>query len=167
MYQNVSKSKCSLYLYFLIKQNLLISGEKMLMSVELKACVTWFIYFLELLCVSYNCAKFHHCRIYVTGFREGGPFCSPSHPWAAPKKPILNRVNNSFENGNFRKQKVSCKVVTKEDLIKNVTIPSYEPLNLTEHQINPNLSELCSKGSSYILTPSKCQLVCLTTWNIK
>ena len=28
--------KCNLYLYFLIKQNLLISGEKILMSAELK-----------------------------------------------------------------------------------------------------------------------------------
>ena len=31
-------SKCSLYLPFLIKQNLLISGEKMLISAELKCC---------------------------------------------------------------------------------------------------------------------------------
>ena len=34
---------------------------------------------------------FHHCRIWVTDFREGGVF-PPSHPWAAPKKPILNTV---------------------------------------------------------------------------
>ena len=33
-------SRCSLYLYFLIYQNLLISGEEMLMSAELKGCVT-------------------------------------------------------------------------------------------------------------------------------
>ena len=38
----------------------------MLMSAELKACVTWFIYFLDLLYVRYNCAKSHHCRICVT-----------------------------------------------------------------------------------------------------
>ena len=42
-------SKCNLYLYFLIQQNLLISGEKMLMLAELRGCVTWFIYFLDLL----------------------------------------------------------------------------------------------------------------------
>ena len=42
-------TKCSLYLHFLIQQNLLISGEKMLMSAELTGCVTWFIYFLDLL----------------------------------------------------------------------------------------------------------------------
>ena len=51
----------------------------MLMSAELKGCVTWFICFLDLLWVRYNCAKFHQCRC--------------PHPWAAPKKPILNRVN--------------------------------------------------------------------------
>ena len=33
-------SKRNLYLYFLIEQNLLISSEKMLMSAELKGCVT-------------------------------------------------------------------------------------------------------------------------------
>ena len=44
----------------------------MLMSAELKGCVTWFIYFLDLLWVRYNCAKFHHCRICVTDFRGGG-----------------------------------------------------------------------------------------------
>ena len=32
--------KCNLYLYFLIQQKLLISGEKMLMSAALKGCVT-------------------------------------------------------------------------------------------------------------------------------
>ena len=33
-------SKCNLYLYFLIKQNLLISGEKMLTSKKFKGCAT-------------------------------------------------------------------------------------------------------------------------------
>ena len=33
-------SKYNLYLYFLINQDLLISSEKMLMSAELKECVT-------------------------------------------------------------------------------------------------------------------------------
>ena len=61
------------------------------MSAELKVYVRWFIYFLDLLWIRYNCAKFHHCRLCVTDFREGGPFWPPSL-WAAPKKPILNRV---------------------------------------------------------------------------
>ena len=63
-------------------------------------------------------------------------------------------LNSSTENGNFRKENISSKVVTKEDLIKNVNIPSHKPLNLTEHQINPHLFELCSKGPSFIPTPS-------------
>ena len=46
----------------------------MLMSAELKGCVTWFIYFLDLLWVRYNCAKFHRCRICVTDFKERGGF---------------------------------------------------------------------------------------------
>ena len=70
---------------------MLIFGEKMLMSADVRMCVTWFIYFLDLLQVRYNCAKFHHCWICVTDIREGGPFCSPN-PWAAPKMPIRNRV---------------------------------------------------------------------------
>ena len=81
---------------------MLNSGEKMLMSAELKGCVTWFTYLLDLLWVRYNCAKFHHCRICVTDFREGGPFCPPSpHPWAAPKRPILNRVKGTNFHGMF------------------------------------------------------------------
>ena len=32
-------SKANLYLYFLMLQNLLISGEKMMMSAEFKGCV--------------------------------------------------------------------------------------------------------------------------------
>ena len=55
----------------------------MLISAELKGCVTRFIYFLDLLLVRYNCAKFHNCRIH---FREGG-FLATLHPWAAQKSP--------------------------------------------------------------------------------
>ena len=39
-------SKCNLYLYFLICQKLLITGEKLLMSAELRVCVTCFICFI-------------------------------------------------------------------------------------------------------------------------
>ena len=74
-------SKCNLYLHFLIWQNLLISSEKMVMSPEIKGCVTWFIYFLDLLWVRYNCAKFHHCRICATYFRERGYFCPSTPPF--------------------------------------------------------------------------------------
>ena len=94
-------SRFNLYLYFLIYQNLLISGEKSLISAEPKVCVTWFMYFLNHLLLRYECAKFHHYMMYVTDFLgRGWPFCHspPSHPWAAPKRPILNRVKRSPEN---------------------------------------------------------------------
>ena len=42
-----------------------------------KGFVTWFIYFLDLLWVRYNCDKFHHCRTRVTDFLDGDSFCSP------------------------------------------------------------------------------------------
>ena len=89
----------------------------MLMSAERKGCVTSFIYLLDLLWVRYNCAKFHHCKIYVTDFREGAflPLLPPLHPWAAPKKPILNKVKKfqerTFWAQNNKKKplwKISC-----------------------------------------------------------
>ena len=60
---------------------------KMLMPAELKGCVTWFISFLDLLWVRYICAKFHHCRMCVTDFREGGHFC--------PNPPICKQPRKS------------------------------------------------------------------------
>ena len=41
---------------------------KVLMSAVLKVCFTSIIFSLDLLLVRYNCAKFHHCRICVTGY---------------------------------------------------------------------------------------------------
>ena len=66
-------------------QNLLISNEKMLTSAELKEFihlykVTRFIHFLDVPLVRYNYAKFHHCRICVADFKEGGPKNPPNHP---------------------------------------------------------------------------------------
>ena len=59
----------------------------MLMSAEIRGCVAWFIYFLDLLWVRYKRAKFHYCRICVTYFREGGFFALPAiheQPWKGP-----------------------------------------------------------------------------------
>ena len=69
----------------------------MLMSAELEGCVTWFMYFVDLLYLRYKCDKFHNCRIFVNDCREGIIFRPPPplHPWAAPKRPILNRVKLS------------------------------------------------------------------------
>ena len=78
-------SKCNLYLNYLMQQNLVIFNEKMKISVELKRCVPWFIYFLDLLLVMYNCAKFHRCRICVADFRKGVLFASTlKQPQKAP-----------------------------------------------------------------------------------
>ena len=56
--------------------------------------------FLDLLLVRYNCAKFYHCRICVRDSRErrgGCFFCpTPSRPWTAQKRPILNRVKGGW-----------------------------------------------------------------------
>ena len=64
-------------------------------------CVTWFMYFLDLLQVRYNCAKFHQCTICVTDFRERGPFAPPSPQFVStPKRSILNRININSLNLN-------------------------------------------------------------------
>ena len=110
-------SKCNLFLYFLIQKNFLISCEKMLMSTELKECITLFIHFLDLLQARYNCAKLHHCTISVTDFRKGfffgPPICEQS-----PKKPIQNRVNVIRLPGRRCYIKISC-------LIKLVFVDIY------------------------------------------
>ena len=61
---------------------------KMLISVWLKRYATWFRYFFNLLWVRYNCAKFHHCRICATDFREGGLFA----PLSIHKQPRKSRT---------------------------------------------------------------------------
>ena len=71
--KKIFESKCSLCIYFLIQQNLLISVEKLLMSAELIECHVNHN-FSDLFQVRYNCAKFHHCKICVTDFRKGEPF---------------------------------------------------------------------------------------------
>ena len=47
----------------------------------------------------YNCSKFNHWRICVTDFKEAA-FLASSYPWAAPKKPILNRDELWTKNKN-------------------------------------------------------------------
>ena len=106
-------SKCNLYLYFLIKQNLLISGEKMLMSAELKVCVTWFIYFLDLLWVRYNC-------FIIVGYVWQILWRGSPHPWAAPKKPILNRVKDFFSKyDQIRRKLWIWSYLLKKSLMEN------------------------------------------------
>ena len=40
--------------------------------------------FLDILWLSYNCAKFHHCRICVTDFREVALFAPPPSSLSSP-----------------------------------------------------------------------------------
>ena len=101
-------------------------GEKMLMSAELKGCVTWFMHFLGLLWVRYNGAKFHQCKICVTDFREWRPFWSPPHSWAAPKRPILNRVNNIIIPNN----NVSAFFIQIRLLLSILTFSTLEKLGM-------------------------------------
>ena len=77
-------------LYFLIQKKLLIFNGEIFMSAELKGCVTWFIYFSDLIKVRYNCAKFHYCRVCVT--------------WEAPERSILKdlSVKESLKFENFQ-----------------------------------------------------------------
>ena len=93
--------KCNLYLYFLIDQNWLISGDKILISAKLKRCDTWFMYILNIHFVGYNFAKVHHCRLYVTDFRGGGglfafPLCEQSQkcPCWIGLRIILSKAGN-------------------------------------------------------------------------
>ena len=78
----------------------------MLMSAELNGCVTWFIYFVDLLWIRYDCTKFHHCGICATDFMEGGPFCPPpfirEQPWKSPSWIVL--TNKESENSSINKQ---------------------------------------------------------------
>ena len=66
---------------------------------------------------------FHDCRICGTNFGEGSRF-APPHPWAAPKKPILNGVYDlvvlgdklsceAFERGIGKGNKV-CKIIKEQ-----------------------------------------------------
>ena len=75
---------------------------KMLMSAEFKACITWFVYFSDLLLL--KCAKFHRCRIYVTDFMEGGgggsylPPLICGQPWKGPSWIRLTRIISPSKN---------------------------------------------------------------------
>ena len=42
----------------------------------------------------------------------------------------------------------------KQKLIEDIAIPSHEPINLTPNPMDPNLSSLCSKGPSFVPSPS-------------
>ena len=65
--------------------------------------------FLYLLWGRYNCAKFHHCRICVTDFREGVPFCPPPPPIREQRRKspswIGLRLHLHINNKNIHQRK--------------------------------------------------------------
>ena len=77
----------------------------MLMSAELKLCVTWLIYFLIFFSEGIT-AKLHHCRLRVTDFREE-PILPPPHLWTTPKKLILNKIKEIFNTFQYS---MHCKI---------------------------------------------------------
>ena len=94
-------SKCSLYVYSLILQNLLVSCEKMLISAEFKGC--------------------------IKGGSRDGAFC-PLHTREQPARPILNGVSNSMlkrsglkSSNSFLLSHLGWKVSTYKIGRKNVT----------------------------------------------
>ena len=70
-----------------------------------------------------NCVKFHHDRICITNFREG-----PIHTWAAPKRPILNRVNNVYKPNHLKhaqSEKTPSKKIQISTKIMNTEVFSF------------------------------------------
>ena len=88
---------------FLDKTKILLSSEKILMSAESNGYVTSFKHFWRLLQVRYACAKFHHCRIYVTDFRRGSFLYPPPVPPSFARSPQkvhpeqVNRVTQAAQ----------------------------------------------------------------------
>ena len=70
---------------------MLISGEKMLMSLELKGCVTWFIFFFRL---GITVPSFIIAGYVWQILGRGSLFATP-HPW----RPILSRVKEQISEG--------------------------------------------------------------------
>ena len=77
--------------------------------------------FLDLLDVRYNCAKFHHCRICVTDFKEvgvgggGGGFLLPpihEQPLKDPSRIGLTRLQKQLWKNSLREPlKSFCQIV--------------------------------------------------------
>ena len=74
---------------------MLIFGEKMLVSAELKRCATWFMYFWIFFRQGTTVPSFINVG-YVWQILGWGAFLTP-HSWAVPKKPILNRIKTESD----------------------------------------------------------------------
>ena len=77
-----------------IAKFILIIDEKLLISAKVSGFFTWFIYFLVLIYVTYNCQ--------VSSFA----LLAPLRWWAAPENPILSRVKMLSHHKAFSKTKL-------------------------------------------------------------
>ena len=94
--------KCNLHLYFLIQQKLLISGEKIMMSVILKKCVTWFIYFW--IFFRWGITVLGFIIVGYVGQILGRRHFSPHPSMSSPKRPILDMVSPQFSRHTQRRR---------------------------------------------------------------
>ena len=81
--------KCSFYLFHPIWQKLPISGERIITLAQIQGSVTWFIYIWIFFTESITVLNFIIMR-----YLWPRPFEAPIHPWASPKRLILNRLRN-------------------------------------------------------------------------
>ena len=124
-------TKYNRYMYFLIKQNLLISGEKILIAAELKRSVTWFIYFWIFFGWDITVPSFFIVG-YVWQILGRGGFLPPPPPSvSSPKKAHLNRVEIKNSNkGKLLGIKIDKNLTFKKHIRELSWRPSYKLLTL-------------------------------------
>ena len=139
----------------------------MLMSAELKGCVTWFICFLDLLYVRYSCVKFYHCRICMTDFRDLPPPPSVS----TPKRSILNRVRNfiqlflpSVYKDPFQASLCDSAHFLCFSITSNVTIPCSVAFYLLSW-VKSLVSPLCLKHLIFLKTFDWVKKIFIFNWS--
>ena len=109
---------------------LLIFGEKMLRPAYREGCVTWIIFFSDLLKVRYNCAKSHHCGICVTDFREVGLFAPiREQPQKGPSLIGLTAIVLPWKK-TWQIFPLLCRYTSSKDRVKQKQIPYYDIINL-------------------------------------
>ena len=127
-------TKYNRYMYFLIKQNLLISGEKILISAELKRSVIWFIYFWIFFGWDITVPSFFIVG-YVWQILERGGFLptppAPSPSVSSNQKSHLNRVEIKNSNkGKLLGIKIDKNLTFKKHIRELCWRPSYKLLTL-------------------------------------
>ena len=115
---------------------------KVLMSVEIKGCLTWFNYILDLLYSSYNFAKFHHCWICITDFKKGA-FLPPTRE--QPRKgPSWIGLMMAFVCWHFLKQLFKSIAFTHSNIWKVLRCMFFVH-KITFFENKNNINTLCLK----------------------